>query len=190
MNNVRETLTAVVFVKKSERFPGKHRALMNGVPIIDLVVSRLRNAKHVKRVLIYSRDPSVRSDLCHFQLDDTTGSIANSVLAALREFGDIFAIAGDMPCISSEIVDSMAQTYGGISMVPVHNSGLIEPLHAIYTASTATFLRQNIEDGKLSLREYISMIPHQFYRISADQEKHFRNVNYLSDIPTTEDCSE
>jgi molybdopterin-guanine dinucleotide biosynthesis protein A len=182
-------LTAVVFVKRSVRFPGKHSALVQGTPMIDVVISRLRKATCLSDVIVYSKDPDVWPACCNVHMDTTTGTIADSLLSALQIYGDIFAVGGDMPCLSGSIIDAMAKLFDGTSVIPILENGWIEPLHAFYASDTAPMLKRSIDDGKFSLREYIDHIPHRFFRVSGQDVKHFLNVNNPQDLSTIpEDC--
>ncbi len=175
-------MKAVVFAKRSERFPGKHMSLIGGQTLIDRVVSSIRRSALIEDVVIFSRDKSVKSVLCRTANDSTEGSIADSILAALRKYGRIFVFAGDMPCLSNEIINNMVNAAEGGAVVPRHRNGLPEPLHAIYDSADASVLEDNIREGNRKLSDFISRIPHVTYDISSEKEVNFYNVNYVEDL--------
>lgn len=175
-------MKAVVFVKKSERFPGKHMTKIGNTTMIDSVVSRILKSSMKSEVVVFTKDSSVTTGLCEVVEDTTEGTIVDSILAALLKFGDIFAFAGDMPCISSDVIDEMIAHSKGTSLIPVHADGLIEPLHSIYLAEFAQVLDSNIKNEKRSIREFISRIPHRMYAIPTERELSFYNVNYPGDL--------
>lgn len=175
-------MIAVIFVKRSERFPGKHNAMLNGMPLIENVIRRVKSSQGIGRVIIYSKDSDVGSELCEVTQDKSDGSIADSLLSALELFDDLFAIAGDMPCVSSKYIDRMLESPGSVSVIPMHSNGMIEPLHSIYRAESSGALRDNIRNGKKSLRDYIGRIPHIFTKIAEEEETSFFNVNRPEDL--------
>lgn len=175
-------MKAVVFAKRSERFPEKHMKSTGGMTLIDMVVSEILKSEKIGEVIIYSRDSSVKSDLCRTIEDRSEGSLADSLLSALREFGDLFAFAGDMPCLSHRIMDEMIGISSGQTIVPEYPDGKIEPLHSIYIARYIDVLESNIRSDLRSLREFISRVPHRFYRILPEQKMNFFNVNREEDF--------
>ena len=114
--------------------------------------------------------------------DETEGTIVSSILTALEKFVDIFAIAGDMPCADPQMIDAMLQSFNGKAVVPLKEDKQIEPMHAIYCSSTVSVLKKNIEERRLSIREFIEAIPHSFFNIPRNREFSFYNVNYPSDL--------
>ncbi len=183
-------MIAVVFVKNSTRFPGKHNVVINGKTMVDRVVERIQLSRRIGGVILFAKSPDIRSSLCENKMDTSTGSIGDSLLLAIQTFGEIFAIAGDMPCVSHEVIDEMIAMSNGMSVVPVHQNGTIEPLHSIYNADMAGILHRNLINGKSSLHEFIQPIPHKEYRITDKNFKSFVNVNYPEDLDSLDlnDC--
>lgn len=175
-------VTGVVFAKPSERFPGKHSAIIWDSQLIDLVVDRALQCRHLDSVIIMSRDPEIKSDLCKVVYDDTDGTLVDSLLVSLRKYGDVFAIGGDMPCIDPEIMDLMLSSFSGKALIPRREDQKYEPLHAIYCAGTADILEKNIREDKRSFVEFIDLIPHSVFNIPRNREFSFYNVNYPSDL--------
>lgn len=175
-------MRAVVFAKNSERFPNKHMSSAGKTTLIDCVISEILRSERISGVIIYSRDRSVTSGLCATINDSTEGSLADSLLSALDAFGDLFAFAGDMPCISHEIIDEMISLSDGISVIPEHPDGKIEPLHSIYSSSYSEILESNLKGGMRSLRDFIERIPHAVYRIKAENMINFLNINHEDEL--------
>ncbi|MCL4332525.1 MAG: NTP transferase domain-containing protein [Candidatus Thermoplasmatota archaeon] len=178
----------MVFTKQSERFPGKHSYLVGGRPLIDLELERILGTAGIGRALIFSRQPLVTSGLCETIADTSCGTIAHSLLHAINTFGELFAFAGDMPCVSPEIIGGMISMSDGETVVPVHANGLLEPLHSIYTERSARTLEKNIASGRLSLNFLISRIPHRNFAIREEFEGAFMNVNRPEDLSSFSGC--
>lgn len=175
-------ITGVIFAKRSERFPGKHSVKVFDSTLIDIVASRLLQSRYLADVRIFTKDPEIESDLCGVDLDRSEGNIVSSILSALEQYGDIFAVGGDMPCIDQSIIDSMLVAYDGKAIVPQKEDQNFEPLHAIYSADTKQVLKGNISVGKLSIIEYITAVPHTVFHIPRNKDFSFYNVNYPSDL--------
>jgi len=169
----------VIFAKKSVRFPGKHSAMLNGRRIIDMVASKLKDQGNV---ILYTKDPALRCQDCQVVLDTTEGIITDSVLTALDRFGTFFAVAGDMPFITQDIVSKVLRSYSGKPTFPVHSDGLIEPLFGIYTESIYDALNAYIESGGESLIGFLSLIAIERVPISEEEERFFISINYPEDI--------
>ena len=175
-------MIAVVFAKDSVRFPGKHSIDLDGVAMIDRVISRVLDFEDLEDVVLFTRSRSISTSLCRIEYDNSASGIARSLLLAMERYGDIFAVAGDMPCISPGIADKMLQSWSGKCVVPVHSDGRIEPLFAVYPAKRMAELRNNLEKGKLSLHEFIRSIPFTAYSIKEEDAASFTNVNTPDDM--------
>ncbi len=171
-----------MFAKRSSRFPGKHGAMIGEHTLIDTVILAVMAAEHIDSVIIFSKDPDVKSEYCDSVTDGSEGTIVESVLNAVSKYGTIFALAGDMPCISPEIIDSMVEMSGGNTVVPYHSDGMPEPLHSIYAASTLNKMEENLKAGSGRLRDLISSVMHVRFEIDEGHEENFYNVNYPEDL--------
>ena len=175
-------MIAVVFVKDSVRFPGKHSIKLDGVSMIDRVISRVLSFMKLEDVVLFTKSRSISTSLCRIEYDNSTPGIAHSLLLAMERYGDIFAVAGDMPCLSPRIAGNMLGSWNGECVVPVHPDGRIEPLFAIYPAKHVEEMRNNLEKGKLSLHEFIRSIPFTAYSIKEEDAVSFTNVNTPYDL--------
>ncbi len=170
-------MIAVVFAKDSVRFPGKHSINLGDTSMIDRVISRVLDFGELEEVVLFTKSRSISTSLCRIEYDNSAPAIAHSLLLAMEKHGDIFAVAGDMPCVSPRIARKMLGSWNGECVVPVHPDGRIEPLFAIYPAKHIAEMRNNLEKGKLSLHEFIRSIPFTGYRIREEDAVSFTNVN-------------
>lgn len=100
----------------STRLPGKVLMLLEGKPVIEHVVSRLRQSKHIQRIVVVtsteSRD-SVLMDVCR-KLDvgcfaGSENDVLNRYFESSRKFpsSHIVRVTADCPLVDSEIIDAM-----------------------------------------------------------------------------------
>ena len=177
-------MKAVVFVKMSERFPGKHRILVRGKQIIDYELERIGLSGCFNEVIVISKDRYLTTKNARIVKDSTQGTLIDSLIFSLEEEGEFMAFAGDMPLVSPEFIRRMCLMYNGTPVVPQWNDGKIEPMMAIYNSSLVQELKAYINSGKKSLREFI--LNSAFVRIDIPQnremEECFLNVNYPEDL--------
>ena len=177
-----KNLIAVIFVKQSERFPGKHMAMLGNRTLLDTVAGRVVRSGLFDEVIIFSKDGTVRSGVCTVVQDATEGSIAISLLHVLNKYGDVFVFAGDMPCISADIIRQEIDLFDGRAVVPKRSDGTLETLHSIYPASGTGCLESNLKAHRYALRDLVKVTPHVFYQVQPSEEVHFLNVNSPSDL--------
>ncbi|WP_393971518.1 molybdenum cofactor guanylyltransferase [Oxyplasma meridianum] len=181
-------MKATVFVKMSERFPGKHRFLVRGKQIIDYELEKIRLSGCFNEVIVISKDRYLTTKNARIINDTTNGTLINSLLFALEEEMDFMAFAGDMPLVSPEFIRKMCEVYNGRPVVPRWKNGKIEPMMAIYNRTIVQDLKTYINSGKKSLREFI--LNSDFETIDIPQTKEmeycFFNVNYPEDLMEVE----
>lgn len=113
-----EEIVAIVQARMgSERLPGKVMMTLQGRPMIEWVIARLRRCRYVRSVILAIPEGAADDDLAEWARRADVwcwrGSERN-VLAryyhAAREFGarQIVRITGDCPCIDPEVVDLVA----------------------------------------------------------------------------------
>ncbi len=173
-------MIAVVFVKRSVRLPGKHSILIGGKVLLDRVVETIVKVKEFDEVIVFSKDLSVSGKGIRIIEDHTEGTIVDSLIWAIQHLGDIFAFAGDMPCISADLISLMVRSKSSVALIPIHSDGDVEPLHAIY-------LKKSLDDGLNSntvrtLKSFVKMIPHEYFPIPASYEHTFFNLNTPEDL--------
>lgn len=177
-----EKLVAVIFVKQSRRFPGKHSAMIGERSLLDTVAEKVTSSKQFGRVIILSKDPRVKSGICDVVQDNTDGTILNSLRFALASYGNVFAFAGDMPCITSSIFRRELSMFENKAVVPRRPDGTLETLHAIYPSLTTSYIDANLMAHRFGLRDLVEIIPHVLYPVPPDEEANFLNVNTPSDL--------
>jgi molybdopterin-guanine dinucleotide biosynthesis protein A len=174
-------MKAVIFVKRSERFPGKHSVLVNGVGLTEGLAVKLESLDLFDDVVIFSKDSSFQSRHGRIEEDSSKGTIVNSVFEAVSKFGDIFAFAGDMPDVCGDLVRSMVDSFTGDSICPVSAGGRIQPLHCIYSSGSLTTFMRYIETGGKSLHGFVESNA-ILIRIPAGKSNCFYNINYPEDL--------
>ena len=122
---------------RATRFPGKLEASIDGEPLLARVYRHLRDAAPVT---IAGRDtfsPELDALLdCPIVVDrwPDRGPLGGLLSAALElRAGRIFAVAGDSPLITRNVLDALlaAWSNGDEAVVPEHG-GRLEPLAALY----------------------------------------------------------
>ena len=181
-------MKTIVFVKMSERFPGKHRFLIRGKQIIDYELEKILKSQCFDEILVLSKDRYLTTDNARIIMDTSEGTLIDSLLFALELEDEFMAFAGDMPLVSSEFIKTMCNLYNGRPIVPQWKTGRIEPMMAIYNNSLLLDLKNYINSGKKSLREFI--LTSGFMKIhipqSSEMENCFLNVNYPDDLLVVE----
>ncbi len=128
-----------MLVGNSKRLPKKHLIeVLPGTRLIDLVVENLR--KIGLEVVIYSKYPfPVDAEI----IIDREPWILPSLISLFSRDSEFFLFGGDMPLIKREAVEILLDHYEeGKSVVPIwRTTGYLEPLHAIYSSSSLSCLR-------------------------------------------------
>ncbi|OWP56837.1 MAG: hypothetical protein B2I17_01750 [Thermoplasmatales archaeon B_DKE] len=174
-------MRAVIFVKKSVRFPGKHSVQVNGYGMTEGIAKKLVESGLFEEVIIFSKDSGLKSDYGRIITDVSDGTILDSVILAVRKFGNIFAFAGDMPFICIPIVSRMLIEFKGKTLCPRSGDAVLQTLHCIYAGSDLKNLDTYATRGGKSLRDFVKE-----FAIAMDygreDERCFENVNFRSDI--------
>ena len=174
-------MIAIIFVKKSDRFPGKHSVVVNGSGLTEGLARKLSSLGIFDQVIIFSKDPSFRSGYGRNEKDYSEGTIVNSVFSAVSIFGDIFAFAGDMPAICPDLTRNMVKAFQGRSVCPVTYDGKLQTLHCIYSSSILHDFGRYIDEGGKSLHGFVERNA-DLIRVSPDQSDCFLNINYPADL--------
>lgn len=163
------------------RFPGKHSVTIMGAGMTEGIVRKLKDSGIFQRVVIFSKDPEMKSSLGEIIPDPTQGTILESVNYAMKEFGDIFAFGGDMPFLCVDLISSMVSQFSGRTFCPISPEGIRQTLHCIYAGNDAGKLASYINAGGKTLHGFVeeSGITMEY---ATDKEKCFENVNYQSDL--------
>ena len=97
-------------------------------------------------------------------------------------------VACDMPFLNTELLDHMlGQTTDYDAVVPRLETGLIEPLHAVYSRNCLEKMKERVERGQLAVESLIETLrvkyvqQEEICRLDPDLLSFF-NINYQSDI--------
>ncbi len=165
---------------------------IRGRPLVLNVVENLRRARGVLKVVVVASAKNVgRFDELGLDtiIDNLCIGPLGGIYIALRAFGTIIAVAGDMPFVTSSAVEKLIRLckdeYEYDACVPSWRCGYLEPLFSIYRASALKVVEQCISEGSLSLHKVLrSMrtlrVPVE--EIVDDPEKTFLNVNTFEDL--------
>lgn len=173
-------MIAVIFAKRSERFPGKHMHMINGKSLIDWVAKKIYDSGLFEKVIIFTKDKEIESSYADIVDDSGEGTLIDSIGDALDLFGEIFAFAGDMPLISVEIIEKMLTKYKGKALCPILPDGHLEPLHAIYNRTIRDEMAQYAKSGRKGVQEFIRSS--NFELLQIDDKIPFFNINYPEDV--------
>ncbi|MEM0156274.1 MAG: hypothetical protein QW597_06740 [Thermoplasmataceae archaeon] len=174
-------MIAVIFVKKSERFPGKHSIKINGTGMTEGIERKVSTSGMFERTLILSKDPDLQVKHGKIVKDPSDGTILDSVNYAVGKFGDIFAFGGDMPFLCIDFISSMISQFNGRTLCPISPSGIRQTLHCIYAGNDSRLLEEYITGGGRTLHQFVERFGVSI-QYPAERERCFENVNYLTDI--------
>jgi molybdopterin-guanine dinucleotide biosynthesis protein A len=118
----------------SERLPGKHLADICGERMIERIARIADESALFDEVLIMTRDGSIRPKNVRTVVDHSQGTLINSIIESIRQFGAFFALAGDMPLIDSKLLKDVFNAYSDKPVAAITSTGIIEPLFAIYNS--------------------------------------------------------
>lgn len=174
-----EGMKAVIFAKESTRLQGKHLLSLCGKPMIQRIGDILTASNRFDEVVVYSKYPSLQIRRLKVKKDDSTGSILDSIIAAIKEFNEFLAVAGDMPLIDDEIISRILDNYDGVPVAPVTKGGRIEPLFSVYNDSILGRMERYSKEN----RRIFPFLIVNFQMIKLDQEesKKMFNVNTEED---------
>ena len=177
---------------ESRRF-GENRLLIkiHGMYLISYVIKALDNSSFINEVLISTTD-KFRDDYGRLGykviLDDLMMGPIGAVYLAVREFGDCFIAAGDMPLLKTELVDIIIGKFyreGGVACIPRWSDGFLEPLCGVYSKSIVGKLCEYIENGGRSIQEFLRDLEITYVDIDSlpsHLRKCFFNVNTRDDL--------
>jgi len=174
-----EEMMAIVFVKRSQRLPGKHNLNICGKKMIQMVCEILLDSKKFDEVIIYSKDILLKCDLCDIVNDYTKGVLIDSLIAAIDEYNNFLAVGGDMPFITSTLINLLLDEYVGKPAALISNEGIIEPLFAIYNKTIIKELKEYSSTSK-SIYPFVSR---RFMLINAgDLSQSLKSINTYDDL--------
>ncbi|MCL5874528.1 MAG: NTP transferase domain-containing protein [Candidatus Thermoplasmatota archaeon] len=183
-------MKAVIFVKQSQRLPGKHLMTICGEPMLSRIYRTLEHTGLFETVVVYSKYPDLALDGCLIERDPTTGTLIDSILDSIVKFGEFLAVGGDLPLLNSEVVSEFVLEYDGRPLAAVNSEGTIEPLFAIYNRRIYGELLESSKHSK----QIFTFVKERFHLIQINEERSrsLFNVNTLEDLEKARniaDCS-
>ncbi|MEM0139501.1 MAG: hypothetical protein QXZ44_02680 [Ferroplasma sp.] len=144
-------MIAVIFAKKSERLPDKHRMAICGRPMISYISEILFNSKLFSKIILFTKDAGLECKYCDKAIDATDGILIDSLIYCIENYKNFMAVGGDMPLIDRPMLYKLINSSNG-NTLPASNYGYYEPLFAIY----GTDIYESIKNYRLSGNESIS----------------------------------
>ncbi len=151
-------MKAYVLVGNSKRLKKKHLIeVVPGKRLIDIVAENLQNLG--LDVVIYSK----YSFETEFPLIlDSSPWILPSIISLFSLDSEFFVFGGDMPMVQKEAIENIISSFDGEhTVVPRwRNTGYLEPLHALYTSSSLSCLKNGTSlTGALSECPAVRFVP-------------------------------
>lgn len=185
---------------RSTRFGGEEKSLkqVRGKHMICRVIEALQGA--VDEIVISVRDERQR-DLLYpfisgydFGYDEVRdiGPLAGVSACLKKVSGDyVFITACDMPFINTKAVDLLFEkAEGHDAAVPRHDSGLIEPLHAVYRRDAMlSAVEASVRAGERRISAPLGNLKDVVYVPVSDIQKVDPELNTFLNINRAEDMS-
>jgi len=127
-------------------------------------------------------------------LDDILAGPLSGIFIALKNLGDVFVFAGDLPCINRWLINTMYDIWSTgdyYAVVPGWRNGYLEPLHAIYSENLVSLIEENIRKRRLSITAFLKEIKNKYLLLLDDLPPLSRlsvyNVNTIDDVSCLEE---
>jgi molybdenum cofactor guanylyltransferase len=194
MDNIFNRMTAAILAGgMNTRFGGKDKAfaLIEGVPMVERIVARLREV--FGHILVITNFPERYSA---FSSIETASDIVKNagplggIHAAMKNAKTpfIFIVSCDMPHIDSGLIREQVALSGSMgeadALIPRINSN-IEPLHGIYKTELAPGLESFLSSSdQYSIRSFLASRKVVYMDLPASDsvKKAFSNINSPSDL--------
>ncbi len=191
MNNLK---AAILAGGASSRFPtNKLFYMIAGKPLIRNVYNRIAGFFGEDNVYIVASDENfIQLEEIGFRnllLDNILVGPLSGIYIALKNLGDVFVFAGDMPCINTGLVETMYKIWSTGSyyaVVPGWKNGYLEPLHAIYSKKLTSLIEENIRKGRLGVTAFLKSLSNKYVVLLDNLPPLIRlsvyNVNTQNDV--------
>ncbi len=187
-------VTSVILAGGRNKRFGENKALMTigGQSMIERVIERLTPL--TKRFLVVTAP-----DLPDFPVTGRAEIIAD-LYPGLGPLGGIYTglqasesplnivVACDMPFLNTELLDYMLGLSPEVDVVvPKLENGMVEPLHAIYSRSCLTKMKELLENNQLGVAPFLDnvrvryVLPGESRKLDPELRSFF-NINYQSDL--------
>jgi len=172
MSSIQSVSCVILAGGESKRMGAdKARVQLAGRTLIERVLATVNPLSD--DVMISGRDNTVKIDGTRSIKDRHAGrGPAIGLCAAMQEarYSYLFAIACDMPFVTSELVEFLALSPDGYDVVVPMRGGRPEPLCALYSTACLNALAERVENGKRGLVSFIENTPELKVRRISEQE--------------------
>ncbi len=185
----REIMIAVILAGGNSKRFGRDKLLADicGKPMLYHTIQRLMAARNISHIVLVTSKGKVavyRELWGNIVSEDYGIGPIGGIYVALKKYGDIFVVGGDMPLINPNLVDMMIERFseGDYSICIGHwGKELFEPLHAVYSANLITPIAKNISSGEYSLHKLIHRVSNRclinIRELTPREAQSFFNVN-------------
>lgn len=171
-------MIAIIFAKKSRRLENKHSMELCGEPMIDLISRKLLESGHFEKIILFTKDNSLKSKYAIIEPDNTAGILIDSIIHCLEEYGEFLAVGGDMPYIDQETIAGIINSYNGES-IAYTSGGYCQPLFSIYSIDLYRALVKYRMKGGESISRFLNGSGVKL--IEGNQEK-LKSINTIKDL--------
>lgn len=158
-----DDVTGVILAGGTSSRMGANKALLelDGTPLISVIYGKL--SRIFRDIIIITNTPREYAFIpCRTAPDihPGVGSIAGLHSGLVNCATErIFAVACDMPSLSTELIRRLCAVEGAWdAVVPVNDAGYLEPLHAIYARSSLAGIRELLDRGDKSILKLFDRI--------------------------------
>ena len=186
---------AVLAGGRSRRFGGNkllHR--IDGKLLVLHTIERLESCPSIEEVVLIA-SPENAGSLERFGrriiVDELLVGPLGGIYTALK-LGDAFVVAGDMPSIVPEIVETIIGEFRKKEVdacVPRWPNGYIEPLHAAYSKGFMRAIKKRLDEGEYQIKKALEIAKVCYFPLEdVPKEWHvsFFNVNRRKDVENLE----
>ena len=190
-----DTITGAILAGGKSSRMGQNKALMSlgGHRLIDRVVHVL--ADIFADLLLVTNTPEIYVDLGVPMVSDvfpekgSLGGIYSAVYHASAPY--CFVVACDMPFLQAAVIRSLVAHIADYDVVIPDVYGEMQPLHAVYSKTCLTPIRQRLDANRLKI---IGFLPEVRVRVVTTGEllpldpelRTFQNLNTLAEFQATE----
>ncbi len=149
-----EDCTALILAGGDSRRMGQDKAalVLNGRTLLDRVTDTMKSL--FSNVIVSVRQPRAGVNKPQVCDEQPSGGPMAGLIAGLQQAGTpwVFAVACDMPFVTSGVVTHLASLRNGHQAVVPVVDGHLQPLAAFYATSALDAMRANLATGDKSLR--------------------------------------
>ncbi len=171
-------MIAIIFAKNSERLKDKHNMEICGETMINRISRILYESKIFDRIILFTKNHSLKCSYCSIIYDDTGGILIDSILHCIKTYNEFLAVGGDMPLIDYNIIDNLIKSYNK-KMIAYKNGNYYETLFSIYNMSVYSSLKNYRDSGNESISKFMSLYNTDYIEVNTLKLK---SVNYYDDL--------